>query len=341
LAVSGCACHGKQNGEQASNVNDFPITKSFLSTEALAHRIEHEYNLTNVRCQLITTTLRDVYLVTSLRKRFILFVYRSGARSVEYIEAEWRFVTYLGSHGVPVAPALSTTSGTTILAFDAPEGTRYGVLTRFVDGQHLRQRPSVSAVRAYGRHIATIHTLADAMPEVLSRPVNDVAAIVEQSITAAAAALIDRRDAVTYLQECATLLLPKLAALSKAPSVYGIIHGDVIRTNAQVSDDGTVTVLDFDFCGPGWRAYDIATFLLTIGGTPNQEEFADAFLNGYTHIRTLTELEYKMLPLFRAVRAIFDIGMPSMYIDHWGSAYVYAFLDRLLEQLKHSMNRLE
>jgi Ser/Thr protein kinase RdoA (MazF antagonist) len=321
-------------------VGYFPIIKSFLSTEALARHIEREYDLANVQCQLITATLRDVYLVTSLQKRFILFVYSSGLRSVEYIQAEWRFVAYLATQGVPVAPAELTRSGALLLTFHAPEGVRYGVLTQFVQGQHLRQRPSVSAVRSYGRHIATIHKLADAMPDALSRPVNDVAGMVRQSIAAAETVLIERRDVVAYLHECATLLYAELATLPKESPAYGMIHGDVIRTNAQVSNDGTVTVLDFDFCGPGWRAYDIATFLLTIRGTSDEEQFADAFLNGYLDTRALAQLEYEMLPLFEAARAIFDIGVPATYIDHWGSAYMYAFLDRSLDQLKKSMNRL-
>lgn len=322
----------------------FPITKSFLATDALSQQLADTYGLTNVRCQLITSTVRDVYLVTTLQQRFILFVYRHGYRPFEQIAAEWHFVAYLTAHGVPVAPAVFSRHGDLLLQFDAPEGTRYGVLTPFVPGQQLRQRPSAAAVRSFGHHIARIHVVADTMSVVLSRPKIDVAALLEHAVAAIETALLDRPDAVTYLQTCVPRLQAQLQAIlanvAKAPPAYGLIHGDVIRANALVDDDGAVTVLDFDFCGRGWRSYDIASYLLTIRGTPNEREFADAFLAGYTEIRTLLPVEHVAIPLFEAVRAIFEIGTPATYVNHWGSAYLYAFLDQSLEKLKHRMDHI-
>ena len=169
-----------------------PITKSYLATAALAGQLEDEYDLANVRCRLISATLRDVHLVTSSRGRFIFYVYRHGYRTGEQIAAEWHFVAHLAACGVPVAPAVPTRNDCLLISFDAPEGSRYGVLTTFVDGQHLRQRPGVPAVRTYGRHIATIHAVADAMSAPLNRPVIDIAAILDEAVTASERALIER-----------------------------------------------------------------------------------------------------------------------------------------------------
>jgi Ser/Thr protein kinase RdoA (MazF antagonist) len=318
----------------------FPITKSYLATASLASRLEDEYDLADVRCQLISATLRDVHLVTASQRRFIFYVYRHGCRAREQIAAEWHFIAHLASCGVPVAPAVPTRNGRLLLSFDAPEGTRYGVLTTFVDGQHLRQRPSVPAVSTYGRHIATIHAVADAMSAPLNRPVIDLAAILDEAVADAEMALIERPDVGIYLHECATGLRPELDPLSKESPAYGVIHGDVIRANALVGDDGTVTVIDFDFCGIGWRAYDVASYLLTIRNTPTEAEFAEAFLAGYTDIRAPTPEEREAMPLFEAVRAIFAIGTPAKYVDHWGSEYLYAFLDQSLERLERAMQQL-
>jgi Ser/Thr protein kinase RdoA (MazF antagonist) len=332
-------------GHTGLHMTHFPITKSYLATAALAGRLEDEYGLADVRCRLISATLRDVHLVTTSRGRFIFYVYRHGYRTREQIAAEWHFVAHLASCGVPVAPAVPTGNGSTgnghlLIGFDAPEGTRYGVLTTFVDGQHLRQRPSVPAVRTYGRHIATIYTVADAMSAPLNRPVIDTAAILDEAVTASERALIERPDVGIYLHECATRLRPGLDPLPKEPPAYGVVHGDVIRANALVGEDGTVTVLDFDFCGIGWRAYDVASYLLTIRNTPTEAEFAEAFLAGYTDIRALTPEEREAMPLFEAVRAIFAIGTPAKYVDHWGSEYLYAFLDQSLEKLERVMQQL-
>ena len=119
-----------------------------------------------------------------------------------------------------------------------------------------------------------------------------------------------------------------------------MIHGDVIRANALVADNGKVTVLDFDFCGFGWRAYDVASYLLTIRNTPQEPEFEKAFLEGYEEIRPLAREEKKALPLLEAIRAIFSIGTPAMNIEHWGSQYFYSFVDNDLAALKRSMSRI-
>jgi Ser/Thr protein kinase RdoA (MazF antagonist) len=107
------------------------------------------------------------------------------------------------------------------------------------------------------------------------------------------------------------------------------------------SNKGGVTILDFDLCGRGWRAYDIASYLLVIKGSREEEASPRAFLNGYEEIRPLKDKERETLPLFEAVRAIFSIGIPAMNVSHWGSAYLHAYLDSELERLKQAMKRIE
>lgn len=321
-------------------MSSFPTTKSFVATDALAEHLALQYGLGNVRCQLITTTLRDVYLVTTPQSRFVFYLYRSGARSPEHIAAEWQFVAYLATHGVPVAPSVPTIDGRVVLTFHLPEGIRYGVLTPFVPGRHLRQQATAPVVKTFGRHIATIHTLADALPEPLDRPTNDLATIIDEATTAARMALIDRPDAVALLEKCAIRLHALGAVLTSTPPAYGLIHGDVIRANALVDQEGTVTVLDFDLCGLGWRGYDIASYLLTIRGSPDEAAFAEAFLTGYTELRSLSSYDYETLPLFEATRAMFEIGTPAQHVNHWGSAYLYSWLDHSLTQLRRCMGQL-
>lgn len=321
----------------SENNNHFPVVKSFLSAEALGRAIELAYGLPTVRCQLITAFMRDVYLITANQQRYIFYIYRHNQRTVDEINAEWQFVDYLKINSVPVAPAIAAKSGEYALTFPAPEGIRYGVLTTFVDGKHLRQRSSVEAVTAYGRLIAQIHALADKMPFTLVRPANDVDTILNQSIAAFEAEAPERLEDIAYLYQCAAILLPKISTLSQEKPYYGLIHGDVIRANAQVADDGRITVLDFDLCGPGWRAYDIASYLAVIRDLPEEAELERAFISGYEQIRPIAGVERETLPLFEAIRLIFSIGVPAMNVYHWGRAYLHAFLDHSLEQLRERM----
>ena len=140
----------------------FPVAKSFLAQEALADTIVAAYDFTTVRCQLIAAFMRDVYLVSSHHERYILFIYRHNQRALDEIKAEWRFVEYLAANDIPVAAAIPTEKGEYVLEFPAPEGTRYGVLTTFVEGQHLRQRSSLGQAHDQRRlsHRAEEETLS-------------------------------------------------------------------------------------------------------------------------------------------------------------------------------------
>ena len=141
-----------------------------------------------------------------------------------------------------------------------------------------------------------------------------------------------------WILSCSAAILQSwVDRLPKENPAYGMIHGDVIRANAQVANDSRVTILDFDFCGDGWRAYDVASYLHAIWGTPDESEFEQAFLEGYNAVRPLTNAEQATLPLFEAVRAIYSIGIPAMNIEHWGSQYFYSFVDHDLAALKRWM----
>ena len=316
------------------------VTKSFLAPDLLAERMAADYGLQDARCQLITATLRDVYCVISRTGRHILIIYRHDQQTLDEIAAEWQLVDYLAGHQVPVVPAIPARNGNTILTFQAPEGRRYGVVTDYVPGEHLRQRPSPKATRRYGQIIATLHALADRMPTPFARTGRELGTTLHQSIAAIQAVVIDRPGDVAYLAACASELQTAVRALPRQSPEYGIIHGDVIRTNALVADDGAVRVIDFELCGRGWRAYDIASYLLTIRGDPQEHHLADAFLTGYTSTRTLSPYEQARLPLFEAIRAIFAIGTPARNVDHWGSAYLDALFDQDLARLKRSMQHV-
>jgi Ser/Thr protein kinase RdoA (MazF antagonist) len=177
-------------------------------------------------------------------------------------------------------------------------------------------------------------------PVTLVRPVNDPLMIVQDALTAAEEAIADRADVLTALYHARDVLLPHIKRLVPVPPSYGVIHGDVIRANAIVGPDTAVSVIDFDLCGLGWRAYDIASYLFAIRGTRDEVSLRAAFLAGYTSIRALSQMEQGLLPLFEAIRAVFDIGIPASAINSWGRANIDAFLDGSLEQLNQCLNRL-
>jgi Ser/Thr protein kinase RdoA (MazF antagonist) len=120
------------------------------------------------------------------------------------------------------------------------------------------------------------------------------------------------------LQEASRGIRGRFNELPQEAPYYGMIHGDVIRANAQVADDGAVTILDFDLCGPGWRAYDVASYQ-QVAGT---KEARRAFIEGYQAVRELSARELALLPVFEAARHIFSLGIPASNVHGWGKTCI-------------------
>ncbi len=309
----------------------FPVHKSFLSVRPLADKIADEYGFANVTCQLLAASMRDIYLVRADALAYIFVLYRADQRRVAEIRGEWQFVDYLAEHRMPVAPAIQTRQNKLLLTFNLPEGKRHGVLTPFIEGKHLRHRPSEKAAGEYGRIIAQIHRLADEMAQLPHRPKIDLPELLLTFVVAFAKVFPERNNELSFLKSATAQIISQLATLQTDAPAYGLIHGDVIRANALVSDNGSVSVIDFDLCGYGWRAYDIASFL-AVG-----QDIGETFLEGYTAVRPLSGHEQSTIPLFKAVRAIFSLAIPIMSIDHWGLANILPWLDESLARIEQSM----
>jgi Ser/Thr protein kinase RdoA (MazF antagonist) len=318
----------------------YAISKSILAPAALAAQITANYDLGGVRCQLLATSMRDVYVVSTTKQRFALIVYPTGHRPYAQVQAEWDFVAFLAQNGVPVAPAMRTRSSDHVISFDAPEGVRYGVLTPWLPGDNLRRRASPASITRYGTLIATIHMLADTLPMPLDRPDNDPVRIINDAVVAAEAALPDRPDILDALQQAREEILPIARTLVSSTPAFGLIHGDVIRANALATPDERVSILDFDLCGLGWRAYDVASYLFAIRGTVEEPVYRQAFLAGYTQQRPLSRIERETLPMFEAIRALFDIGIPAQYVDTWGRAALDGFLDHSIAQISRCVAQM-
>ena len=74
------------------------------------------------------------------------------------------------------------------------------------------------------------------------------------------------------------------------------------------------THYDFDLCGYGWRAYDLAEFRLArevrLGHDAEKlEQLWSAFIDGYHTVRKLKEKDWKSVPLFVGVRQLWLMGL--------------------------------
>jgi Ser/Thr protein kinase RdoA (MazF antagonist) len=144
-------------------------------------------------------------------------------------------------------------------------------------------------------------------------------------------ALAHRPADVTFLQQAIEQARPVITALPTDTPFYGFCHGDVNSANVHVSADGALTLFDFDFCGPGWRIYDVATFLIN---TP--AELADAFLEGYQELRPLDPQEVAAIPAFQIAQHVWLLGIRASYLNEWGMVhFTDRFIDTVLASIRH------
>ncbi|HVX42289.1 MAG TPA: phosphotransferase [Mycobacteriales bacterium] len=181
----------------------------------------------------------------------------------------------------------------------------------FAAGRPLSGRPFDPELwQTVGSELARMHGAMDAFSSANSRYHLDLTMLVDMP-------LAEIRPYVTAAEEKAYAELTELAQGLKAavsngtwdPGTYGLIHADTHDGNIHVAPDGSFTLFDFDHCGYGWRAYDLMPYYRPPTAENEKEiQKSEAFLGGYDAIRGITATERDLFPVFRACRALWDIG---------------------------------
>lgn len=297
-----------ENDQDATSV--FPVTSSILDSEALARMIQDEYPLRPpVACELLKVGTNDVYLIRSGSGRAVLKAYTCGMRSHDEVAGEVEAVRLLHEQRAPVAPPLRRRDGSDVLTVNAPEGPRHLALFAYADGEvgdFGREH-----IALLGRTLAEIHVCADRM---LPRPYRrrlDVQHMVREPIELIRPVLTEKRD-VAFLDNTAEEIERAVAALPATPPAYGLCHGDTGGYNTHVDERGSATHFDFDFCGYGWRAYDVAVFRWSrhrICDATTAERHWQWFADEYESVRPLTPEEHRAIPYFVVCRSLWLTGL--------------------------------
>jgi len=311
----------------------FPVTYSTLAADALAASLETAYELGAVTaCQLLHRGLNDSYLVEAERGRHVLRVYRAGWRTADEIAYEMAALEHLGGKSVAVSLPVRRRDGELIDWLPAPEGSRAAVLFTHAPGRELDG--STQDSRRYGRAVASVHAATDDFETGHARFAVDLDHLVTQPLTAIRPFLRHRPADLDYIETLAASIRRRVAALPAGEMDRGFCHGDFHGDNAHIEDD-TVTMFDFDCCGPGWRAYDIAVFRWRWGDDETGEARWAAFLEGYRSLRPIGETDLAAVPLFVAARAIWLRGLHAGNTADWGRSWLNdSYWDRLLKGLR-------
>lgn len=325
-------------------INLFPLEVSVLSSNALCDYITKEYFLgSSVNCRLFYRGLHDVYIVTTDNKEYFFKVYRQGLRRMEEVQSEVDLLNHLELSGIESVLPVVKSDGKYISQFHTVNGVRYGVLYSSVGLQDFNQIEETADLNIrLGKYIASIHNAWDQSNFVTHRWNIDEHSFIDHSINNLREFSINHHIDIGFLEEVATSVKRQLNFLSKEKPKYGVCHGDIYSGNIRLDSNQNPILFDFDFCGNGWRAYDISMYAFPFGmgsditELKKREQRKNQFLNGYNMVRAMSDDEINSIALFIPFRRIFNMG--TLYISFlsntWGESLVIKNIDEDIKLLK-------
>lgn len=286
----------------------FPVIYSVLSPEAIITEIIPDYDLPRpVACQYLARGLNDSYLVSTPEHHFILRVYAQGWRTLTDIAYELDYLLHLAAQGAPVSAPIIQRNGKYIREIAAPEGIRYCALFTYAPGE-MPDNNNPDHAMLYGNGAAQIHKYSDGAICQSNRSPLSLDYLLDESLTTILPLLAHRIEDSDYLRALADRLRIQVDQLENLE--WGFCHGDMTGGNAHIAQNGTITFFDFDFCGKGWRAYDLAVFRWGMGHRSKDPDAAwEAFLKGYFSVRLLAQVDLDATEVFVLVRYIRYLGI--------------------------------
>ncbi len=295
------------------------IARSFVAAESVAEIIAAEYDCppplsAKLFSKLLRTQDNDHYLVTAGDGvQYAFRIYQQGARfrrtESDYLyEIDW--LNFLKSRDLPVSYPIPRKDGGYLSRLEAPEGTRYYAMFSLAYGDPMSLKDP-EQLYTMGETMARIHVASNEFATPHARKPIDLAFLLERPLDRIGRSWTDDRvanlDLVTAAAEEARDELKGL--LDKFPADgWGPIGGDFHQSSVFFDETNRPTFFNFDLCGPGWRAYDIASFLSNGNLMHAPAERAEAFFAGYFSVRPLTEEEHAAIAPFLTIRRVWLMG---------------------------------
>jgi Ser/Thr protein kinase RdoA (MazF antagonist) len=285
-------------------------------------------------CRLWRRGMNDTYLLHAGTHRSLVRVYRAGWRSDTDIGYELDLLRWLARAGIAVAQPLTARDSQDMHHLAAPEGIRPAVHFAFAPGSVPPF--DVATATRLGAALATLHLATAGFHSAFPRFRLDFHTLLWSPLATVTHTLGHRPADCAWLTDLATSLAERLTTV--APQLaQGPLHGDVYPGNVHCTPEGMLTWFDFDLCGEGWYAYDLAAFRmnLRVGRWPDTDMWP-AFLGAYEERRALRPMERAALPVLGAVRDLWHLGHVLGTAAAGGESWWLdeAYLDRRLDAMR-------
>jgi Ser/Thr protein kinase RdoA (MazF antagonist) len=314
----------------------FPVTYSTLACEALKRQILPLFGIGPVvQCHFWNRGLSDVYIVETLTSRYVLRISHTHWRTKSEIEFELELLNHLKRCGVPVSAPLQTLDGTLSVEIRAPEGARYAALFPYAPGQIPLGDLSIQQGFKLGEAVAQLHQVASEFYSCARRQPLSLEYLLDESFGVIEPYLRFRSEDLAYLRSLIDQIKDRLCDLPRQSPYWTICWGDPHSGNVHFTADNQLTLFDFDQCGYGWRAFEMARFLQVSIRTGIARKVRDAFFQGYQTLQVLTPEELATLQPFTQAAHLWSwrITLEAAKIHSCSRLDEHFFMSRL-QQLK-------
>lgn len=318
------------------NQGTFPTIYSTLDSKALIADVLSLYPIGRVaNCQFWLRGLSDVYVVETPASPYVLKVSHHHWRSQAEIAFELELLDFLRQRQLPVAYPLKTADGRLSIEINAPEGKRYAALFIYAPGTvaigDLNQEQSYKL----GETVARLHQEGRDFHSTVSRQPLSLDYLLDDSLQEIAPFLWHRHNDLNDVIAAIAQIKTQLEHCPIEPPFWGICWGDPHSGNVHFTPHGEISIFDFDQCGYGWRAFDVAKFLQVSLRGGLGRAVREAFVSGYQAITPLADWEVAAIPFLTQTAHIWvwAIALKASKIRAC-SRLNEAYFTQRLEQLK-------
>jgi len=299
-----------------------------------------QYNIGELlEFKFIRTGLNYSYLIETTNGKYILRIYRNQWRNKEDICYEVDALLHIFNYGAKVSVPIANLKGEYIKQITFTNEIFYGVLFSYAEGEIPRIDETSSF--ALGENLAEIHSFSDNFFSSHKRSYNiDIYHLIDEPMEYLSPVISK------YLPKESCNLISSIAnyikgELSNCMLEVGFCHGDLHDWNVHCCNN-VYTVYDFDCCGFGFRAYDIAVYWwnLKVNYPKKEEACWRAFRNGYESKKPISHADIEALPTFVMARRYWLAGILLKNPDTFGTGWINEtglnmFFTQLLDDLKN------
>lgn len=283
------------------------MTLNALAVEAASH-----WNGEIIR--LIRNRENAVFEVALQGERAALRLHRQGYQNDAAIQSELWWCAALAKSGVAVPAALPNSRGEYLVRLS---NGRNASMISWAEGEALGEsgqpfgRPLDQVLdqhRALGALIADFHSATDqlSLPPDFTRPSWDIGGLVGETpfwgrFWEHPAAKPEQAETLNQARD---FLLRNLTQHADNNGDFGLIHADILRENVLVNKS-SLSLIDFDDSGFGFRLYDLGTVLSQNLYEPAYPLIRDALIAGYAKTKAAS---VEMVEIFTLARTCASVG---------------------------------